>query len=73
MSGEGCGNDQESKVLSTGRSPGVSGMLGRIVGDFDHLGRKLSQPVAKLFLDAHAGNAFLNGLTVTDLYTPAAT
>lgn len=72
------GHDGQGVVTATGAGSGVTGVLGRIISDFDSLGAKT---FAQALLDRcdpvvgrtlAQGRTLRNGLTDTALYTPAA-
>ena len=66
FAGEMFRNDQQFVMPAAAARAGVSGMLRRIVDDFQAERGEEGEPFLQQCLDvAHAGKAFLNGLTVT--------
>ena len=84
LSGKGFGDDQQAVVPAAAPGAGVTGVPGRIVDQLEAGRRQCRKALADQPDDirrvtndgcrvAHAGRTFLNGLTVTSAYTPAAT
>ena len=77
-SGELGRDDQQAIVSATTLGARVPGVLGRVVNELELYGIESGQTFAQQVFDCrdsliHAGSTFLNGLTLTAAYTPAAT
>lgn len=70
--GEARRYDSDGK-MTTFACAGMAGMSGAVVADFEVQWIELGEFFTQGIDHAHAGNTFLNGLTLTLVYTPAAT
>lgn len=65
--GKGSGDDLQSVMAAALAGSGMAGMAVRVVLDGERFGSEHGQALAQQFdgFGAHAGKAFLNGLTLT--------
>ena len=64
------GRNDEQPIMAATQSPGVTGMLGRVIDDFQSRRFEPDESFThkrfnRRFGLIHAGNTFLNGLTLT--------
>ncbi len=74
FAGKNHGDDVDMVMAAAITGAGMAGMQVRVVADGQGCRLQHAQALAEQFdrRAAHAGSAFLNGLTVTFSYTPAA-